>query len=210
MLASARNDERRVASSAAARAACSWASATRSSACRLTCCVFLYRSTKTPDLRPQDLRDDRREDVVDRAEGIALGGVHLVAEGRDEDDRRMRRLPAAADHRGRLEAVHVRHVDVEQDHGEFLLQQVAQRLPTGTRRDEVLAQALEDRLVDQELLGQVVDHQDVDLLVISHWSSVIGHWSSVGRFSRTSRLAGSQYRACYLLGPLRKLMTNDR
>ena len=41
------------------------------------------------DLRPQHLGHDRREDVVDRAERVAARGVHLVAEGGDEDDRRV-------------------------------------------------------------------------------------------------------------------------
>ena len=90
---------------------------------------LLVEVDEDADLGPEDLRHDRREDVVDRAQRVALGGVHLVAERGDEDDRRLRRLAAAPDHGGRLQPVHVRHVHVEQDDREFLVQQVPQRLP---------------------------------------------------------------------------------
>ena len=73
LLASARNAERRVASSAAARAACSRASATRSSACRLTCSRHPEQVDEHADLGPQDLRHDRRQDVVDRARANSPG-----------------------------------------------------------------------------------------------------------------------------------------
>ena len=53
---------------------------------------LLVEVDEDPDLGPEDLRHDGREDVVDRAERVTLGGVHLVAEGRDEDDRRVGRL----------------------------------------------------------------------------------------------------------------------
>ena len=51
---------------------------------------------------------------------IGLGDLVLSACG-DEDDRRHLRLPALADGRGRLEAVHERHDHVEQDGREVLL-----------------------------------------------------------------------------------------
>ena len=50
-----------------------------------------------PHLGPQDLRDDRREDVVHRPVGVPLGRPHLVGEGGQEDDRRVRRPLALAD-----------------------------------------------------------------------------------------------------------------
>ena len=50
-------------------------------------------------------------------------------------------------------------------------QQLPQRLRAGAGRDEVLAQVLQDRLVDQQLLRQVVHDQDVDLVVVMPSSS---------------------------------------
>ena len=72
---------------------------------------------------------------------------------------------ALADERGGLEAVHAGHVDVEQDDGELVVEQCAQRLAAGVGADDVLAQLLEDRFERQQLLGLVVDEQDVDLCV---------------------------------------------
>ena len=118
------------------------------------------------DLGPEDLRHHRREDVIHGAERVALRRVHLVAECGDEDDGRLGRLPAAADHRGGLQAVHLRHLHVEQDDREFLVQQVPQRLPPRSGLDQILAQAREDHLADEELLVQVVHHKDIDLLVV--------------------------------------------
>ena len=45
---------------------------------------------------------------------------------------------------GRLEAVDVRHVDVEQDDRELRLQDVLQRLLPGTGADDVLVQVVQD------------------------------------------------------------------
>src|SRR5262249_9737960 len=116
------------------------------------------------DLGAQHLGHDRREDVIDGAQLVALGGVHLVGEGGDEDDGRVGGLLAAADERGRLQAVHARHVDVEQDDGEVLFQHAAQRLLAGARKDEVLPQLAQDGLHDEQLLRQIIDDQDVDLV----------------------------------------------
>ena len=91
VLASARKVERRVASSAAARAACSRGQ--RDPLLGLALHLLRHPVQLDEDLHlgAQDLGHDRREDVVDRAERIALGRVHLVGEGGDEDDRRVRR-----------------------------------------------------------------------------------------------------------------------
>ena len=117
-----------------------------------------------PHLGAQHLGHHRRQDVVDRAQRIAARGLHLVGVGGDEDDRRVRRALVAADQRGRLEAVDVGHVDVEQDHRELARQHLAQRLGARADEDQVLLQLLEHGPEDQQLLLQVVDHQDVDLL----------------------------------------------
>ena len=112
---------RRFASSAARRAASACASATRSSAIMRVLLLELVELDEHLDLAAQDLRQDRRQDVVHRAERVALGRLHLVGVGGDEDDRRVRRLLVLADERRGFQPVDVRHVDVEQDDRELAL-----------------------------------------------------------------------------------------
>jgi hypothetical protein len=112
-------------------------------------------------LAAQDVGHHRREDVVDGAERIAARGVHLVGEGGDEDDRRVRRLAARADELGGLQAVHARHVHVEQDHRALVVEEPAQRLLARGRGDDVLVELLEDGAEDHPLVEPVVDDEDV-------------------------------------------------
>jgi hypothetical protein len=80
------------------------------------------------DLGPQDLREDRREDEVDRAARVRVDLLGLVAaEGGEEDDRRVLRLLALADQLPGLVAVHDRHASVHEDRGEALAQHGAHR-----------------------------------------------------------------------------------
>ena len=83
---------------------------------------LLIEIDKHADLGAQHVRFDRRGNEVDGAKRIALGHLHFVVERRDEDDRRVLGPLALANQRGRLEAVHLRHVDVEQDDGEVVFQ----------------------------------------------------------------------------------------
>jgi hypothetical protein len=101
-------------------------------------------------------------DVIDGAERIRLGHPGLVAViGRDENDRRVRGLLAAANQRRGLEAIEPRHVHVEQDQREIVFEHLAQRVVARGRRVEVLLQILEDGAVDEQLVGPIVDDQDV-------------------------------------------------
>ena len=52
---------------------------------------------------------------------------------RDEDDRGLLEARMLADHRGELEAVELRHADVDQDDGDVVLEQMLQRLAGRTR-----------------------------------------------------------------------------
>ena len=67
-------------------------------------------------------------DVVDRAELVAAQAVEVGDVDRgDEDDRRLLEARMLVDQARGLEAVHARHVDVEQDHRELVLHQLLQR-----------------------------------------------------------------------------------
>ena len=52
-----------------------------------------------------------------------------------------------ADHRGELEAVELRHADVDQHDGDVRLEQLAQRLARRDGLDQVLAELAQDHLV---------------------------------------------------------------
>ena len=83
--------------------------------------VLLPQLDEDRDLRAQDLRVERLEDVVDRADLVAAEDVLLLLrERRQEDDRDRARPLALLDHLGRLEPVHARHLDVEQDDREVV------------------------------------------------------------------------------------------
>ena len=76
----------------------------------------------------------------------------------------MGRALALADERRCLVAIDPGHVDVEQDDGKLLLQNAAQGLAAGARRDDVLLQLLKDRSHHEQLLGEIVHDQDVRLV----------------------------------------------
>jgi len=85
-------------------------------------------------LRPQHGRVERLHDVVDGPGRIGLqAALGRVLPG-DEDDRHVAGLLPAPDRGGRLEPVHARQADIEQDRGDVrLMQQVAQGLLPGTQ-----------------------------------------------------------------------------
>ena len=114
------------------------------------------------DLRPQHLGLDGELDVVDGPQRVAARhpGLELAHRGH-EDDRRLLRAGPPADQAGGLEAVELRHVDVEQDHRELVAQERAQRLVPGARGGHLHADVRQDRLERQQLVGAVVDQQHV-------------------------------------------------
>jgi hypothetical protein len=112
------------------------------------------------DLGAQELRVVGLEEVVDGARGVAAEDVlALLGDRRDEDDRDVARALALLDVLGGLEAVEVGHLDVEQDHREVAVEQVAQRLGTRGGADERAVQGGERRLERDEVLRAVVDEQ---------------------------------------------------
>jgi hypothetical protein len=139
-------------------------------------------------LRAQDLRHHRRLDEVHRPERVAARDHRVVvAERGEEDDRRLLRALALADQGGGLEAVHARHVDVEQDHREVGLQQLLQRLAARGGLHQVLAEVAQDRLEREQLVRAVVDEQDVDLLaLVAARSGPVRHQATF-RYSRSSQ-----------------------
>ena len=127
---------------------------------------FSKKIDKDRDLRPQNFRNNRRKNVIDRADRVTTRDVRLrVVYRADENDRRRLGAWALPNQRRRFEAVHHRHIHVEQDHREILFEQTTQRLLSRTRADDILFQVGENRFVGQHLVGSIVDNQDADLLL---------------------------------------------
>ena len=116
-------------------------------------------------LGAQDRRLERLEHVVDRANRIPLKDVLVVLADRgEEDDRDVLRALAGLDRLRRLEAVDARHLHVEKDDGEILIEQAAKRIGAGRRPHETLSERLENGLEREKILPAVVDEEDVDRL----------------------------------------------
>ena len=116
------------------------------------------------DLGAEDRGHDRGEDEVHRTEVVAPAHVRLgLVEGCHENDRRQLGAGPLPDQLRGLEPVHDGHPDVEEDHGEFVAQQLPQRVGSGRGLDQVLVEGREDRAQREALGGVVVDHQHVDL-----------------------------------------------
>ena len=114
------------------------------------------------DLRPQHQRVERLHQVVDGARAVAAEDVlGVLRDRRQEEDRHVPRpLPLLDQLRG-LEAVHARHLDVEQDRRELLVEQAPQRLLARRGADEVGVERLQDRLQGEQVLRPVVDEQQL-------------------------------------------------
>jgi len=101
------------------------------------------------------------DDVVDRAVGVALEDLLLLAADRgDEDDGCVAGALPLADQRRRLEPVELRHLHVEEDERAILLEEEAQRFPTRARLDQALVQRFEDCFQRQEIRLAIVDDED--------------------------------------------------
>ena len=123
--------------------------------------VLLVQVDEDRDLRAQHVRVERLEQVVDRADRVAAEDLlALLVDGRQEDDRDVLGALALLDELGGLEPVQARHLDVEQDRREVLVEQPAQRLLAGGRAHRVEPERLEHRLEREQVLGLVVDEQD--------------------------------------------------
>jgi hypothetical protein len=118
-------------------------------------------------LGAQHHRVERLGHVVDRAERIGLLDREVGAVGGgQEDDRQLLRTGMAPHQRGRLEAVHGRHLDVEQHDRKGVVEHRAQGLLAGTDADQFLVKFGEHGFERQQVGRLVVDQQDLDSLLI--------------------------------------------
>ena len=99
--------------------------------------------------------------------------MDFIGVGGNENDRRQGGLFALANVSGRLVAVHVRHVDVEEDHREVMLQDELQRVGARPGCHHVFVELFQDRAQNQEVLGKIVHDQYVDFIRGGHLHSVL-------------------------------------
>src|SRR5580704_15488154 len=122
------------------------------------------------DLCAQEFGDDGNGNVVD---GAALVGLQLVeigeVHGGNKDDGGFLETRMLANDVGEFKAIEFRHAYVHQDDGNVVSEKLVKSLAPGMRFNEVLAEFLEDDLVAKQLGRLVVDHENVDLLLLVHW-----------------------------------------
>ena len=75
---------------------------------------------------------------------------------------RLQGFLARADHLSRLESIHLRHANIQQNRGEIVLQTQAQRVGSGLGEHQVLPERFEDCLEGQKIVRVVVDEQELD------------------------------------------------
>jgi hypothetical protein len=115
----------------------------------------------TAGLRAEDVGVERLDQVVDRAVRVAAEDVDSVAVHRgDEDDRDVAAARVLLDEAGGLEAVHVRHLHVQQDEGELAVKDLAQRLDARSGHDQLVAQRRQDRFQRHQVGRVIVDDQN--------------------------------------------------
>ena len=73
-----------------------------------------------------------------------------------------------ADHGRELKPVEFRHAYVDQNDGDFVLEQVFQGFATGSGNDEVFSEFLQDYLVGEQLRRLIVDQKDIYLFMVHH------------------------------------------
>ena len=112
-------------------------------------------------LGEQHLPVDGFDQVVDRAVGVALDDLALLAvDRRDEDDGRVAGALARADQRRGLEAVEVGHLYVEKDERALVLEEEFERLASGRSLDQPVAERLEESREREQVGIPIVDEED--------------------------------------------------
>ena len=143
---------------------------------------FLQRDELAPQLRALAIQVDedlhlaldrigveRLVEEVDRSVLVALERVvELLAGGADENDRQVLGARHAADQLRELEAVHAGHLDVEDRQRELVFEQQRQRLLAGGSLVDAVAVVPDRGLQGQQVLGEIVDDQELDARVYRH------------------------------------------
>ena len=119
------------------------------------------------DFRAQHFRDDRNRHVVDRSHFVAAEAVQIGnLDGGDENHRGFLETRMFTDHGRELETVELGHADVDQNHGNFVLEQIFQGFSSRSRYHEIFAKLLENNLISEQLGWLIVNQKDVYLFLV--------------------------------------------
>ena len=129
---------------------------------------------KYPYLGQKKLGDDWHRQVVNRPVAVPFHTVGVgQRDGRDKNDRSVLKARMIADHPSEFKTVELRHADIADNDSDVLLEQMLERLPGGLGFDQVFSEALQCRLVAEELRRLIVDKQYVNGILghdaPSHW-----------------------------------------
>jgi hypothetical protein len=97
----------------------------------------------------------------------------------NEDDRRFAEAGMLTQHGGELEAVEFRHADVDENDRDVVLEQKLQGLARRRGLDQILVQLVKDNLVGEQLVGLIVDQENVDFF--GHDAGLSGAATSAAR-----------------------------
>ena len=73
-----------------------------------------------------------------------------------------------ADHGGEFEPVQFGHADIDQDNGDFVLEQEFKRFASRGGGDEIFSKLFQNDFIGEQLRGLIVDQKDVYLFVVHH------------------------------------------
>ncbi len=117
---------------------------------------------KHADLGAQDFGHKRLGEIVHRSQRVTAPDVIFAASQRGEkDDRRVARALAFADQSGGFEAVHLRHHHIQHDHGEILIEQVAQGFAARFGRDHFLTERFQHGPGGEKIISLIVHQQNL-------------------------------------------------
>ena len=138
------------------------------------------------DLGAQHFRHDRHRNIVDRAHLVAAQPVDVAdLDRRDEYHRGFLEAGMFADHGGEFETVQFRHADVDQNDGDFVLEQELERFAARGGRDQIFAELLQDDFIGEQLRRLIVHQKNIYFLLVHHLPRADQRWSHM-RMARSN------------------------
>src|SRR3984893_14734090 len=121
---------------------------------------------KHPYLGPQKFGDDWYKNVVDRPVAVPFNTIGVgQRDGGDKNDCGLLKARMVADHPSEFKTVELRHADIAENDSDVLLKEVLEGLSGGPGFDQVFSEALQYRLVAEELRRLIVDKQYVNRIL---------------------------------------------
>jgi hypothetical protein len=149
---------------------------------------FAVQLGENLDLGAKHLRDHRNRYVIDGTHGVTAKVVDIGhLDGRDEDHGGLLKPRVITDHGGKLEAVELRHANVEQDHGNVVLEQAFKRFPARRGHQQVFPELPQDDFIGKQFGRLIVDQEYIDLVIQPHHSLI--HPSDAATFATPAAAA---------------------